>query len=86
MKFKDYISEAMGGWKRTDLKRYSHKHDETRSIIVRRLSDSWEIRFMKELSPGEPLATMQAKQGFKTEKDAMNAANKMMKQKGSWEK
>lgn len=84
MKFKDYISEAK--WERTDLKRYYHKHDETRGIVVRRLSDSWEIRFMKELSPGEPPATMQAKQGFKTEKDAMNVANKMMKQKGSWEK
>jgi hypothetical protein len=85
MKFGEYITEANMSWKKGGPSRYYHEHDKTRSIIVRRLPDGWEIRFMKELSPGEPPAPMVIKRGFKSDKEAIKVANQMMKDDGNWE-
>ena len=96
MKFREYVSEATidifksgsmsKGWKKLTANKYLHQHDKIRDVLVRHIPGGWEIRFMKELSPGEPPAPMTIKKGYKTAEDAMKAAEKMMDQKRSWDK
>jgi hypothetical protein len=72
MKFREYITEKK--WKKLSSNKFHYEFDKTKDLLARQLSgNEWEVRFMEELSPGEPPAPMKIMRG-KSKEGVMRAA------------